>query len=177
MTGARASGYELGQRLAADSGVTAVFVANDQMALGVLRAMHERGRRIPADVSVVGFDDVPEAAYFLPPLTTVRQDFIELGNRALRLMLQDDRVRRATVGRCVGGAGADRPREHAARAVVDSWAGSAARHAFDRRHVTANMPPPPRSAATQEMGDMRRSDRDGWCTYTRLDPGSRFGSR
>jgi DNA-binding LacI/PurR family transcriptional regulator len=82
------SGYELGQRLAADSDITAVFVANDQMALGVLRAMHERGRRIPADVSVIGFDDVPEAAYFLPPLTTVRQDFIELGNRALRLMLK-----------------------------------------------------------------------------------------
>ena len=57
------------------------------MALGVLRAMHEEGRLIPADVSVIGFDDIPEAAYFLPPLTTVRQDFIELGNRALRLML------------------------------------------------------------------------------------------
>jgi DNA-binding LacI/PurR family transcriptional regulator len=82
------SGYELGGRLAADPAVTAVFVANDQMALGVLRAMHEHGREIPAEVSVVGFDDVPEAAYFLPPLTTVRQDFIELGNRALRLMLQ-----------------------------------------------------------------------------------------
>ena len=82
------SGYELGQRLAADSRVTAVFVANDQMALGVLRAMQERGRLIPAEVSVIGFDDVPEAAYFLPPLTTVRQDFIELGNRALRLMLR-----------------------------------------------------------------------------------------
>jgi DNA-binding LacI/PurR family transcriptional regulator len=82
------SGYELGSRLAADGGVTAVFVANDQMALGVLRAMHEQGRRIPADVSVIGFDDIPEAAYLLPPLTTIRQDFNELGNRALRLMLQ-----------------------------------------------------------------------------------------
>ena len=82
------SGYELGSRLAADPSVTAVFVANDQMALGVLRAMHEQGRRIPADVSVIGFDDIPEAAYLLPPLTTIRQDFNELGNRALRLMLQ-----------------------------------------------------------------------------------------
>jgi DNA-binding LacI/PurR family transcriptional regulator len=82
------SGYELGSRLAADARVTAVFVANDQMALGVLRAMHEHGRRIPADVSVIGFDDIPEAAYLLPPLTTIRQDFLELGNRALRLMLQ-----------------------------------------------------------------------------------------
>jgi DNA-binding LacI/PurR family transcriptional regulator len=85
--GSRA-GYELGSRLAADPSVTAVFVANDQMALGVLRAMHEQGRRIPADVSVIGFDDIPEAAYLLPPLTTIRQDFNELGNRALRLMLQ-----------------------------------------------------------------------------------------
>jgi DNA-binding LacI/PurR family transcriptional regulator len=82
------SGYELGSRLAADSQVTAVFVANDQMALGLLRAMHEHGRRIPADVSVIGFDDIPEAPYLLPPLTTIRQDFLELGNRALRLMLQ-----------------------------------------------------------------------------------------
>jgi DNA-binding LacI/PurR family transcriptional regulator len=82
------SGYELGSRLAADPSVTAVFVANDQMALGVLRAMHEQGRRIPADVSVIGFDDIPEAAFLLPPLTTIRQDFLELGNRALRLMLQ-----------------------------------------------------------------------------------------
>jgi DNA-binding LacI/PurR family transcriptional regulator len=82
------SGYELGSRLAADAAVTAVFVANDQMALGVLRAMHEQGRRIPADVSVIGFDDIPEAPYLLPPLTTIRQDFNELGNRALRLMLQ-----------------------------------------------------------------------------------------
>jgi DNA-binding LacI/PurR family transcriptional regulator len=82
------SGYELGSSLATDTGVTAVFVANDQMALGVLRAMHEHGRRIPADVSVIGFDDIPEAAYLLPPLTTIRQDFLELGNRALRLMLQ-----------------------------------------------------------------------------------------
>ena len=60
------SGYELGRRLAADPDVTAVFVANDQMALGLLRALHERGRQIPGDVSVVGFDDIPEAQYFTP---------------------------------------------------------------------------------------------------------------
>ena len=53
--------------------VTAVFVANDQMALGVLRALREHGRRVPEDISVVGFDDIPESAYFAPPLTTVRQ--------------------------------------------------------------------------------------------------------
>ena len=82
------SGYEIGQLLAADVPLTAIFVANDQMALGVLRALHEAGRRIPADVSVVGFDDVPEAPYFTPPLTTIRQDFDEMGRRGLKLLLE-----------------------------------------------------------------------------------------
>ncbi len=82
------SGYELGHRLSADQRVSAVFVANDQMALGVLRAMHEHGRRIPDEVSVVGFDDIPEAPYFLPPLTTVRQDFDRMGSHGVRLLLQ-----------------------------------------------------------------------------------------
>lgn len=81
------SGYELGRRLARDRSATAVFVANDQMALGVLRAMHEAGRRIPEELSVVGFDDVPESPYFTPPLTTVRQDFGEVGSRALRVLV------------------------------------------------------------------------------------------
>lgn len=82
------SGYELGQRLARDRAVTAVFSANDQMALGLLRALHEAGREVPREVSVVGFDDIPEAPYFLPPLTTVRQDFDELGTRSLRLLVE-----------------------------------------------------------------------------------------
>ncbi|HEY4827670.1 MAG TPA: LacI family DNA-binding transcriptional regulator [Solirubrobacteraceae bacterium] len=81
------AGYELGRRLSADPSVTAVFVANDQMALGVLRATHESGRAVPGELSVVGFDDIPEAAYFLPPLTTIRQDFIEMGRRSLQLLL------------------------------------------------------------------------------------------
>jgi DNA-binding LacI/PurR family transcriptional regulator len=81
------AGYELGRELSADPAVTAVFVANDQMALGVLRATHEAGRAVPGDLSVVGFDDIPEAAYFLPPLTTVRQDFIEMGRRSLETLL------------------------------------------------------------------------------------------
>ena len=68
--------------------MTAIFVANDQMALGLLRALHEAGREVPGDVSVVGFDDIPEAAYFTPPLTTVRQDFNEMGRRSLRLLLE-----------------------------------------------------------------------------------------
>ncbi len=82
------SGYEIGQRLGAMSEVTAVFCGNDNMALGLVRAMTERGRRVPEEVSVVGFDDVPDAGYFLPPLTTVRQDFSELGRRALSALVQ-----------------------------------------------------------------------------------------
>jgi DNA-binding LacI/PurR family transcriptional regulator len=82
------SGYELGQRLADEPGITAVFAGNDQMALGVIRALHESGREIPGEVSLVGFDDIPEAQYFTPPLTTVRQDFIEMGRSSLRLLLE-----------------------------------------------------------------------------------------
>ena len=81
------AGYELGKKLSADPAVTAVFVANDQMALGMLRALHEAGRAVPGELSVVGFDDIPEAAYFLPPLTTIRQDFIEMGRRSLAVLL------------------------------------------------------------------------------------------
>lgn len=75
------SGYQLGLRWAADPECTAVFAANDQMALGLLRALHERGRAVPEQVSVVGFDDIPEAASFQPPLTTIRQDFDEVGRQ------------------------------------------------------------------------------------------------
>src|SRR3954449_3625624 len=85
------SGYEAGRRLAARSRageeITAVFMANDQMALGLLAALHEAGLEAPRDVSVVGFDDLPEAPYFPPPLTTVRQDFAELGRRGVQLVL------------------------------------------------------------------------------------------
>jgi DNA-binding LacI/PurR family transcriptional regulator len=82
------AGHELGRELAANPEITAVFVANDQMALGFLRSLHEEGRRIPADISVVGFDDIPEAEYFTPPLTTVRQNFNEMGRRSLHLLLE-----------------------------------------------------------------------------------------
>jgi DNA-binding LacI/PurR family transcriptional regulator len=82
-----AAGYRAGQMLARMPEVTAVFAANDHLALGLLRAMHERGRRIPQDVSVVGFDDVPEAAYFIPPLTTVRPDFDAVARETLELLL------------------------------------------------------------------------------------------
>jgi DNA-binding LacI/PurR family transcriptional regulator len=81
------SGYEAGRLIARDAGATAVFVANDQMALGVLLALQEAGRRVPEDISVVGFDDTPESAFYMPPLTTVRQDFAELGRLTIRTML------------------------------------------------------------------------------------------
>jgi len=81
------SGYELAQSLLQIPKLTAVFVANDQMALGLLRRLYETGREVPRDLSVVGFDDIPEAAYFTPPLTTVRQDFAELGRRCLHILL------------------------------------------------------------------------------------------
>jgi DNA-binding LacI/PurR family transcriptional regulator len=57
------------------------------MALGLIHAAAERGMRVPIDLSVVGFDDVPESAHYLPPLTTIRQDFDELGRRAVTTML------------------------------------------------------------------------------------------
>ncbi|MFI6600241.1 LacI family DNA-binding transcriptional regulator [Nonomuraea sp. NPDC050536] len=91
------SGYQLGRRLAEDPAVTAIFVANDQMALGVLRALREAGRSVPGEVSVVGFDDVPESAYYWPPLTTVRQDLAEVGRRAFELLL--DRMAGGADGR------------------------------------------------------------------------------
>ena len=92
------SGYAAGKALAGENSLSAVFVANDQMALGVLRAFTEAGIVVPKDVHVAGFDDVPEAAYFTPPLTTVRQDFIELGRRTFGLLIERmgggaDRVR------------------------------------------------------------------------------------
>jgi LacI family transcriptional regulator len=65
-------------------GVDAVFACNDQMALGVLKAARELGRRVPEDLAVVGFDDVPEAPFFCPSLTTVRQDLNGLGRSAVR---------------------------------------------------------------------------------------------
>jgi DNA-binding LacI/PurR family transcriptional regulator len=80
-------GYDAGLRLARHDDVTAVFAANDQTALGVMRGLHDAGRRVPEDVSVVGFDDTPESDYFLPPLTTIRQDFAEVGRCSVELLL------------------------------------------------------------------------------------------
>jgi DNA-binding LacI/PurR family transcriptional regulator len=81
-----ASGYRLGSQLDIEPGV-AIFVGNDHMTIGLLSALRERGLRVPEDVSVVGFDDVPEAGYLFPPLTTVRQDFGTLGEIIMQKVL------------------------------------------------------------------------------------------
>lgn len=82
------TGYEIGQNLDLDSSkVTAIFAANDHLALGLMRALRQRGYAIPERVSIIGFDDVPEAAYYEPPLTTMRPDFAELGRVAMEMML------------------------------------------------------------------------------------------
>lgn len=77
------SAYLAGRRLATDPDVTAVLCGNDDTAMGVRRALHEAGRDVPGDVSIVGFDDVPGAAYWTPALTTVRMDFVALGRACL----------------------------------------------------------------------------------------------
>ncbi|MEV0637493.1 LacI family DNA-binding transcriptional regulator [Streptomyces sp. NPDC050619] len=82
-----ASGYAAGRELAADPEVTAVFAANDDMAIGLIRALTEAGRRVPQDVSVVGFDDIPVAAYVTPPLTTVRQPFDTVAQEGLKRLV------------------------------------------------------------------------------------------
>lgn len=82
-----ASGYAAGRELARDPAVEAVFVANDHMALGLLKAFAEAGRDVPSDCLVVGFDGSPEAEFFRPALTTVHQDFSELGQRSVHLLL------------------------------------------------------------------------------------------
>jgi DNA-binding LacI/PurR family transcriptional regulator len=84
------SGYRVGRDLLAVSGApefTAVFSSNDQMALGLMHALREAGLDIPGDMSVAGFDDIPESAHFWPPLTTVRQDFAALGQRCVAMLI------------------------------------------------------------------------------------------
>lgn len=81
------SGFRIGQELVAEDPPTAIFSSNDQMALGLMHACREQGIRVPEDISIVGFDDMPDAAHFAPPLTTVRQDFPELGRRCVAHLL------------------------------------------------------------------------------------------
>jgi DNA-binding LacI/PurR family transcriptional regulator len=80
-------GYHAGRELLSVPDFTAIFSSNDQMALGLMHAIRDEGLDVPRDISVVGFDDIPEAAHFWPPLTTVRQDFAELGRRCVELLL------------------------------------------------------------------------------------------
>lgn len=79
-------GFEVGLALADGELPTAVFAANDQLALGLLHAFAERGVRVPQDVSVVGFDSVDGSDHFTPPLTTVRPDFGALGRHCLEVL-------------------------------------------------------------------------------------------
>jgi DNA-binding LacI/PurR family transcriptional regulator len=85
------SGYAAGLELAQEPDCTAVFASNDQMALGLLHAFQERGKAVPGDISVVGFDDLPDAAHFAPPLTTVHQDFAEVGRKSAQEVLRQIR--------------------------------------------------------------------------------------
>jgi DNA-binding LacI/PurR family transcriptional regulator len=89
------SGYEIGRALTRDTAsppraelpFTAVFSSNDQMALGLIHAFRAAGFDVPRDISIVGFDDIPESAHFWPPLTTVRQDFGSLGVLCVTMLL------------------------------------------------------------------------------------------
>src|SRR6478735_854246 len=80
-------GYYAGRELLRVRDFTAIFSSNDQMALGLIHAIRDEGLDVPRDISIVGFDDIPEAAHFWPPLTTVRQDFVELGRRCVDILL------------------------------------------------------------------------------------------
>jgi DNA-binding LacI/PurR family transcriptional regulator len=80
-------GFYAGREMLRLRDFTAIFSSNDQMALGLIHAVRDAGLDVPGDVSIVGFDDIPEAAHFWPPLTTVRQDFAEVGRRCVALLL------------------------------------------------------------------------------------------
>jgi DNA-binding LacI/PurR family transcriptional regulator len=82
-------GYQATRRLLQrEQPFTALITGNDSMALGAYRALHQAGLSVPNDVSVVGFDDIPEAAYYSPPLTTIRHNYIELGSRGFEYLMQ-----------------------------------------------------------------------------------------
>ena len=81
------NGYQAGKRLLDEGLPTAVFAGNDELALGLIKALSEQGVRVPEDISVVGFDDLPTSMFYQPSLTTVRQDFASLGRTVLELMI------------------------------------------------------------------------------------------
>jgi DNA-binding LacI/PurR family transcriptional regulator len=90
------SGYEAIAALDGDLSATAIVASNDQMALGAMLALADRGLRVPEDVSVTGVDDIPEAAYFSPPLTTLRIDFAAQGRAAVAELLGGTPLKNAT---------------------------------------------------------------------------------
>ncbi|AMB59557.1 LacI family DNA-binding transcriptional regulator [Microterricola viridarii] len=101
-------GYYAGRELLSVRDFTAIFSSNDQMALGLMHAVRDAGLDVPGDVSIVGFDDIPEAAHYAPPLTTVRQDFSELGRRSIeKLIAEIDRRSPSTGGEHAGNAAPD----------------------------------------------------------------------
>lgn len=83
------AGYRAGQFLGRMPEVTAVFTANDALATGLLHALRELGRRVPEEISIVGFDDIPTSAHLVPPLTTVRPDFEAVARETLDLLVRD----------------------------------------------------------------------------------------
>ncbi|BCW36162.1 LacI family transcriptional regulator [Arthrobacter sp. StoSoilA2] len=82
-----ASGYTAGQRIAVHKHVTAVVAANDQMAIGVIRALHDSRLKVPDDVSVIGWGDVEESSFLVPSLSTVRMDLEALGARSMMKLI------------------------------------------------------------------------------------------
>ena len=78
----------LQELLAKSPDIQAVFACNDQMALGLMRAARSLGKRIPEDIAVVGFDDIPESSFYYPPLTTIRQALYELGQVAVQTFMK-----------------------------------------------------------------------------------------
>ena len=129
------SGYEAAVELLRRKPLPgAVFVANDHMAVGALGAFQDAGLRVPLDMAVAGFDDIPMARYLTPTLTTVHVDMIELGRRALRLVLDRD-----------GATGGARHEVFSTTLVVRSSCGSrpprrrgAAHHRWERRSAVAS---------------------------------------
>ncbi|WP_221586196.1 LacI family DNA-binding transcriptional regulator [Microbacterium sp. G2-8] len=92
-------GYEYARGFRRMPDATAIFAANDEMAIGIIHGLHEAGFRVPEDVSVVGFDDLAIARHVLPPLTTVRQDFAALGGSvvsALRAAAEGEEIPQTT---------------------------------------------------------------------------------
>ena len=90
------SGYKAGLTLARDGAMTAVFSANDDMAIGLIRALHDSGLRVPDDVSVIGMDDIPAARFLNPALTTIAQDFTAIAAKGVRLLVDQINAPSAT---------------------------------------------------------------------------------